>query len=463
VAAPYARLSETITGAPADDSHEHASRSRVAKDRDRIIHSGALRRLQRKSQIVGVQSADFFRTRLTHTIECSQIARALAQRSLATPDLVPGVVEEPAHLPDLLEAAALAHDLGHPPFGHNGEKALDDCMWRHARGKFEGNAQSLRIATYLEPRIDVPGERFFGLDLTRTTLKAILKYPITEQQAIERAESKFCIYDTAEDAEVFAWMFDGEAPARTVATDMLEAADDIAYAVHDFEDGVWSGLIPLFSLIDGDRGTVERDRVTAHLEAKDAEREAKGKVALFSDQSVAAVLDELAALVSEGQWARRPFDRSRPSRARLKQLSSHLIGDFVDAATPDDRFQSLTGAAERRIETLKALAWLYMIEAPDRERSRYGQRRIVTELFEGFWSNPSMLPNRDEWRRVADAGPTPSDQAHSENGDAAPEKLDVWKAKARLICDEVAGMTDLYALHVHQEMHGGGGPGLLRI
>lgn len=153
----YQRFSESL-GRPQKADGEHRYRSPVAKHRDRIIHCGAFRRLQRKSQIVGVQSSDFFRTRLTHTVECAQIARGIAQRSTAT-DGLDEVVEDVEHLPDLLEAAALAHDLGHPPFGHNGEEALRELMRKHAQGLFEGNAQSFRIVTSLEPKIQGPAPR----------------------------------------------------------------------------------------------------------------------------------------------------------------------------------------------------------------------------------------------------------------------------------------------------------------
>lgn len=182
-----------------------------------------------------MQAADFFRTRLTHTIECAQIGRAIGLRALNT-DLG-RVVDDAKDLPDLIEAAALAHDLGHPPFGHNGEEALTRMMARHARGMFEGNAQSFRIVTNLEPKV-YAGSRSCGLDLTRATLNAILKYALGEEQAWAEQRAKFCVYRDDEDEAVFSWIFDGGQPARTIATYMLEAADDIAYAAHDFEDGV---------------------------------------------------------------------------------------------------------------------------------------------------------------------------------------------------------------------------------
>ncbi|MCW2926369.1 MAG: deoxyguanosinetriphosphate triphosphohydrolase, partial [Thermoleophilia bacterium] len=157
----------------------------VAVDRDRIVHSHAFRRLQRKTQIVGVHSIDFFRTRLTHTIECAQLGRALSMR--LTDGSWAEVVDEQSHLPDLVEAACLAHDLGHPPFGHTGEEALDQLLRERWGMRFEGNAQSFRIVTLLEPkkyaRLESPVGRPLGLDLTRATLRAMMKYPWRESES----------------------------------------------------------------------------------------------------------------------------------------------------------------------------------------------------------------------------------------------------------------------------------------
>jgi dGTPase len=454
----YERFSEHVNGIAKGDAHEHDARSPVAKDRDRIIHCGAFRRLQRKSQIVGVQSADFFRTRLTHTIECAQIARGIALRSSQT-DGLDSVVEDPAHLPDLLEAAALAHDLGHPPFGHNGEEALRGLMSKHARGLFEGNAQSFRIVTNLEPKVEA-GDRWCGLDLTRTTLKAILKYPLTEDEALEQGAEKFCIYRDAEDQAVYEWLFDGQEPARTVATNMLEAADDIAYAAHDFEDGVWSGMIPLFRLLD------ESDQSARELLL---ERLGKSKrhAAVFEGVDINNVLDQFCRTyaLQDQDWARKPFDGSRSSRSKLKKLTAALIGDFIAGVTPKDEFSEMSAELEQRLYLLTGMAWVWMIENPGEETTRFGQRRLIEDIFDGYWANPRMLPSREEWGEADAAGPTLNDRQLSNADNEKPkEKLDVWQRKARLICDHVAGMTDLYALHVHGEMFQGGvGPGIMRL
>jgi dGTPase len=446
----YERFSEQLGHPP--DQAGHPSRSAVAKDRDRIIHCGAFRRLQRKSQIVGVQSSDFFRTRLTHTIECAQIARAIAARC---PNDARAVVTAPEHLPDLLEAAALAHDLGHPPFGHNGEQALIEMMKLHGRGLFEGNAQSFRIVTSLEPKVIVSG-RACGLDLTRSTLRAILKYPITERQAQAQNVKKFCIYETREDKAVFQWLFPAGNATRTVATDMLEAADDIAYAAHDFEDGVWSGLIPLSRLVNPN-DISGRQKLFDRI----------GAEPVFGGH-VAGALDDFIGDtgLKQASCAHVPFDRSRQAQAELKNYTSSLIDAFIESVTRSDTFHEMKTHDPklfRHLRLLMGMATVWMIENPSEATVRFGQRKLVEDLFEGYWRNPQILSNREAWAPVEAAGPSPADKAASNpTAQTPPSEYTVWAAKARVICDHVAGMTDLYALHVHGEMFRGGGPGLLR-
>jgi len=454
--APYDRFSETLAGSKSDSSHEHPSRSAVSKDRDRVIHCGAFRRLQRKSQIVGVQSSDFFRTRLTHTVECAQIGRGIALRSLQSGDRLDGVVEEPKHLPDLIEAACLAHDLGHPPFGHNGEKALQSMMYKHARRSFEGNAQSFRIVTNLEPKVQAAG-RWCGLDLTRTTLKAILKYPWDENDERAKKKDKFCLYDEPDDRAVFDWLFEGEKPDRTIATDILETADDIAYAVHDFEDGVWSGMIPLFRLYDTTK-TDARDLLIKKVEELDA-RDGDN---LFTGVDFDSLFDQLLPDPESDPWATVPFDRSRDARAGLKNFSAGLIGEFIRAVTPEDSFEAPQGNVKRRLRLLTGMARVWMIESATQETLRFGQRRLVEDLFEGYWANPGML-QRETWARVGDPTQSDRDLSGDKSAKVKPEDLKVWQGKARVICDHVAGMTDLYALHMHSEMYAGGSPPNLRL
>jgi dGTPase len=269
-------------------------RTDFQRDRARVLHSSALRRLAAKTQVVEVGRADFPRTRLTHSLECAQIGRELGAALGCDPDLV--------------DAACLAHDLGHPPFGHNGEQAL--AQLAKPCGGFEGNAQSLRLLTRLEAK--VPGA---GLNLTRATLDATLKYPWLASQA--PASGKYGCYDS--DAGVFDWIRDGAPPGRPCfEAQVMDWADDVAYSVHDLEDGLHSGLIRLEQLQDHS----ERNAIA---ELSLAEYCPPGSVTVAE---LGEVFDRLLAL----DWWPARFDGGPRTAAAVKYLTSELIGRFCGAA-----------------------------------------------------------------------------------------------------------------------------------
>jgi dGTPase len=288
---------------------KRAGRSDFERDRARVLHSAALRRLAAKTQVVRATSADFPRTRLTHSLECAQIGRELGQEIGCDPDLV--------------DAACLAHDIGHSPFGHNGEAALNELA--AAIGGFEGNAQTLRLLTRLEPKTEGA-----GLNLTRATLDATLKYPWFRASPGGRPPGtprdwggatppdppgKFGAY--AEDAEVFAWIRQGAPDRRPcLEAQVMDWADDVAYSVHDMEDGFHAGLITVKNLkSETERAEVSRTAI-AYCPGGTTEAE------------LTEILDALLAL---DIWP-ASYDGAPGTVAALKNLTSELIGRFCVAA-----------------------------------------------------------------------------------------------------------------------------------
>ena len=373
------------------------SRSPYARDRARVLHSGALRRLAGKTQVVEPHGpgASVPRTRLTHSLETAQIGRELGAALGCDPDLV--------------DAACLAHDLGHPPYGHNGEQALDEVA--QECGGFEGNAQSLRVLTRLEP--NVPGA---GLNLTRATLDAATKYPWPRREGT----TKYGVY--ADDRQVFDWLREGAPEGRQcLEAQVMDWSDDVAYSVHDLEDGVLSGQVRL-----------ER------LHADGAELAALA-AAEYSDRPVAELEQVLAGLLRRFPVA---HDAGLAGQAALKDLTSSTIGRFCWAAEDATRARYGDGPLSRydadlvvpdreRAECalLKAVTARYVITRDGVEELKAAERHRLTELVEA----------------LLDAGPSALDQAGREAWHAA----DGDRARLRVVVDAVASLTDAAAVARH--------------
>jgi dGTPase len=389
-----------------------AARSPYERDRARVLHSAALRRLAAKTQVVGVEEEPedgVPRTRLTHSLECAQIGRELAGRLGADPDVV--------------DAACLAHDLGHPPFGHNGEAALDEAA--ASCGGFEGNAQSLRELTRLETK--VVGA---GLNLTRATLDAACKYPWPRS---DRDPVKYGVY--ADDLPVFHWIREGVADrARSLEAQIMDWADDVAYSVHDLEDGVRAGLVDLHRLEDAG----ERAELVAF----------SCKVYGAGDE------DALGRLRSAPWWTHaRAAPRTAAQMAAVKMLTSELIARLARAALAATRAEhgdgplaryaaGLVVPEETRAEcaVLKAVTAKWVMGRSGAEALQVRQRALLLELTEA----------------VAAGAPETLEPLLAETWNAAPDA----PARRRVIVDQVARLTDLSAVRWHARLVGGGSPAL---
>ncbi|HYD99181.1 MAG TPA: anti-phage deoxyguanosine triphosphatase [Alphaproteobacteria bacterium] len=399
------------------------------RDRARIIHASSFRRLQAKTQVLGIGEGDFFRTRLTHSMEAAQIGSGLVRALQAAHADRPEAALLPS--PMLIEAICLAHDLGHPPFGHGGEVALNWCMRDH--GGFEGNGQTLRLLARLEAHT-----AGFGLDLARRTLLGVLKYPSPysvlaappgdapfERQSAWKPPK--CVHD--EEAEVVEWVLDAVPPLdhlrfvetevppakpgrpahgrtrhKALDTSIMELADDIAYGVHDLEDAIASGF-------------VTRDRLEV------------------------AVAEPLAALAGlPGAPDRADVARLFEDAHRRKWAIGKLVNFFIVSCRlePVGLFEtSLLDWNARMPEApralLRSLATIVMeevIQRPAVQRLEFRGQALVRRLFEVLATDPERFLPREYRDDLA--------AARSES------------ARLRVVCDYVSGMTDDHATRLYE-------------
>lgn len=397
---------------------KHPGRGAFARDRARVVHSSALRRLAAKTQVVEPDTDDFVRNRLTHSLEVAQVGRELGQALGCDGDVV--------------DTACLAHDLGHPPFGHNGEEALNELAVGF--GGFEGNAQTLRVLTRLEPKVvDPVTGTGAGLNLTRASLDACTKYPWARGGGPPTVSSgKFGVY--ADDLEVFTWLR-AAAPLpgrRCIEAQVMDLADDIAYSVHDVEDAVVGGRLDPARLADPDEVHRVADQVRAWY---------------LPDAASGEVAEALARLAAMPTWV-GSHDGSRRALASLKDLTSQLIGRFARDVERATRAATAPGggrltryaadvvvprATLAEIATLKGIAAVYVMTTAERQPLYARQRELLAELYE----------------LLLDQAPDRLEPAFAADWVAAGSLPGADDVRRRVVLDQIASLTDARAVRWH--------------
>ena len=407
------------------------------RDRDRVLYSSAFHRLAGVTQIVRAGELDIFHTRQQHTYKVAQIGRRLAEYSLRTQ-------QDAAALhgldPEVVEAACLAHDLGHPPFGHAAETELDlivtdprpcgGTLEDAAHDGYEGNAQTFRILTKLAVRY---GKESPGLDLTRATLAATLKYPWLRDRTHPKKEIKWSAY--ASEEKEFLWVRENcREGFKTAEAELMDWADDIAYSVHDLEDFHRVGVISWKEIVAGStsdgvlKGAVDAWRKDPHVPA-DAQARLKGalerikrKVAFFP-----AITDQI-------------YDGSREQRRQLRNFCSQLIGNYVRAASLNETLHGpaviIQETASDEVFLLKYFARHYVIGLPALHAQQFGQKRVIRDLFQIFLA-----------------------EGKAENFKLFPARLRyIWEDNAdkpaRLAADCIATLTENEAYQLHHRLTG---------
>ncbi len=414
-------------GAVRKKSDPADGRTNAQKDRDRILYTSALRRLAKITQVVATDVGHVFHNRLTHSLQVAQVGLRIAQRLSSPYASLVGTAT--GFDPDVVEAACLAHDLGHPPFGHVAEKKLDELAGEEIDG-FEGNAQSFRIVTRLSQHSPIHR----GLDLTRATLAAILKYPWMRGQNPAKPD-KWGAYSSERKDFDFAIELCPSPKDRTIEASLMDWADDITYSVHDVEDFYRAGRLPLHLLADR-RYDKERKGFFGKVFARHSDKKGIWADQKSLEEAFNEVIVGLFPLegVYTGEWQ---------ERAALRDFTSQLIGRYVGATTIEmsDGFPRLRINEDRELEVamLKELTWIYVIEAPELATQQEGQRQAIQGLFSIYW-------DAAQGKRSQHLFPPYYGKALESSADNRERK--------RVVVDLIAGMTEEQALAMYTRLTG---------
>ena len=417
-------FSERITLIETQDKHQ---RQEYSRDKARIIHSASFRRLQGKTQILGLGESDFYRNRLTHSLEVAQISNGILEQFLQKNSN--NKYYEYMPLPQLLDSISLAHDIGHPPFGHGGEIALNYCMQKHANKSFEGNAQTLRICTKLGEYSEVD-----GFNLTRRTLLGLAKYPSVYKDVAKIYEfnenngninisnfkpPKFCFYKpqilewimlpfSSADKKLFTTTHNHKTIYKSFDCSIMEIADDIAYGVHDLEDAIQLGII--------DKAKWTEQVINVYLQNSDIYGTDDGSIA-----KIQSLTDNLFL----GQRQR-------------KQSISRLVHHFISSVEvlKQEKFEHnlldlqavLPFYIKNQLELIKKFILDNEIFKFEVTSLNYKGQQMIVKLFETILANPKeLLPISDYTK-------------YMENRDV------------RVICDYISGTTDRYLVKIYERI-----------
>lgn len=461
-------------GQPLYTSSDTGRISRIGENRDpfrrdhgRLIHSAVFRRLQGKTQLFPSYESDFFRNRLTHSLEVAQISKGIAEQ---INEDSPYFQENPINL-TLVETAALAHDLGHPPFGHNGERALDYCMKEY--GGFEGNAQTLRIITKLEKK-DTFGGGFVpigkdgtdnrcGLNLTFRTIAATLKYDkaIYEKRAKGDPVSKGYYYterDIVDAARKNVLGADCNEELKTIECQIMDIADDIAYSTYDLEDAFKADFLSPMKMLASEDELLERtakkvrNRLGLHRYGKDAVKtlllEQFEQIAyiedavLFAGRGKIKRLDQLIALLAphsfdlSDQMCRNGYYRTEHTSKMVHEFMSAVKVDVI-RKKPVLSEVKLDFDIRKKVEVLKNYSYEALIMSPRMKVTEFRGYDIVREIFD-------VLKTKDNKFKGYELMPDDFQLLYEGFKDEA--------LKMRVICDFIAGMTDRYAVEFYARL-----------
>jgi len=407
------------------------------RDRDRLLYSREFRRLSGVTQVARTEESYLYHDRLSHSLKVAQVGRRLSEYYLRE---YSGKLDLKQHLnPSVVETAALAHDLGHPPFGHAIERKLDELLQDYGiEAGFEGNPQSFRIVT----NVATHSNNYPGLNLTRASLNAIIKYPWSRGD--DGNYEKWGHYPSEEDEFEFARSLTDAGRGKCFEAEIMDWADDLAYAIHDLTDFYQSGLLPLDQILEG---TNERDRIIDEFFSQSS--------ISVSELRAEELLNELGAVARDS--LKTPFSGTDTERAALNQFSSYLIEKYLGIGREDHLHIEETGIGpelninddlENQIEFLKFMTYFYVVDSSTLVSQQHGQKEMIEEIF------TTMVDYATSSSKRSSIIPAPyRERLNGVDSGAGDDKI-------RIIADFIASMTEQQVTTLYERLTGHG-PGSL--